>query len=146
MIANILGQGSQLREYASDVEEKLRQVELESIQVCQWSNVEYMAEANVEIGFSVTEIPVYCKVCLVKLSWDHTWWNLVCTFCHDLDKKSHTFEDVAMKYWKYASLQDYMKESDNLVSLHAKIRECDTILTHMESLLGGFQVRWRCNQ
>ncbi len=61
-------------------------------------------------------------------------------------KKSHTFEDVAMKYWKYASLQDYMKESDNLVSLHAKIRECDTILTHMESLLGGFQVRWRCNQ
>jgi hypothetical protein len=35
MIANILGQGSQLREYASDVEEKLRQVELESIQVCQ---------------------------------------------------------------------------------------------------------------
>lgn len=56
------------------------------------------------------------------------------------------FGDVAMKYWKYASLQDYMKESDNLVSLHAKIRECDTILTHMESLLGGFQVRWRCNQ
>jgi hypothetical protein len=35
MIANILGQGSQLREYACDVEEKLRQVELESIQVCQ---------------------------------------------------------------------------------------------------------------
>lgn len=33
MIANILGQGSQLREYAMDVEEKLRQVELESIQV-----------------------------------------------------------------------------------------------------------------
>lgn len=32
MIANILGQGSQLREYAMDVEEKLRQVELESIQ------------------------------------------------------------------------------------------------------------------
>jgi hypothetical protein len=39
---------------------------------------------------------------------------------------------VAMKYWKYVSLQDYMKESDNLVSLHAKIRECDTILTQME--------------
>ena len=33
-----------------------------------------------------------------------------------------------------------MKESDNLVSLHAQIRECDTILTQMESLLGGFQV------
>ena len=32
MIANILGQGSQLREYAMHVEEHLRQVELESIQ------------------------------------------------------------------------------------------------------------------
>lgn len=33
-----------------------------------------------------------------------------------------------------------MKESDNLVSLHAQIRECDSILSHMEALLGGFQV------
>jgi len=33
MIANILGQDSQLHEYAHDVEEKLRQVELESIQM-----------------------------------------------------------------------------------------------------------------
>ncbi|CAM6072432.1 unnamed protein product [Sphagnum tenellum] len=38
MIANILGQHSQLHEYAHDVEEKLWQVELESIQV----NEEYM--------------------------------------------------------------------------------------------------------
>lgn len=66
MVGSILGQGIQLREYAVEVEENLRQVELESI-------------------------------------------------------------------------QDYMKESDNLVSLHAQIRECDTILTQMESLLGGFQ-------
>ncbi|CAM6121999.1 unnamed protein product [Calypogeia fissa] len=66
IVANILGQGSQLRAYARDVEEKLRLVELESI-------------------------------------------------------------------------QDYMKESDNLVSLHTQIRECDTILTEMEALLGGFQ-------
>ncbi|KAG0589994.1 hypothetical protein M758_1G061400 [Ceratodon purpureus] len=66
MVGSILGQGIQLREYAIEVEENLRQVELESI-------------------------------------------------------------------------QDYMKESDNLVSLHAQIRECDTILTQMESLLGGFQ-------
>lgn len=66
IVGSILGQGIQLREYAIEVEENLRQVELESI-------------------------------------------------------------------------QDYMKESDNLVSLHAQIRECDTILTQMESLLGGFQ-------
>lgn len=39
-----------------------------------------------------------------------------------------------------------MKESDNLVSLHAQIRECDTILTQMESLLGGFQVIRLCTK
>ncbi|MCO5563351.1 hypothetical protein L7F22_016992 [Adiantum nelumboides] len=66
VIASILGKGSDLREYARDVEEKLRQVELESI-------------------------------------------------------------------------QDYIKESDNLVSLHTQIRDCDIILTEMEALLGGFQ-------
>eukprot|EP01018_Ginkgo_biloba_P025458 Gb_30516 [translate_table: standard] len=38
------------------------------------------------------------------------------------------------------SIQDYINESDNLVSLHAQIRECDSILSEMESLLGGFQV------
>lgn len=66
VVASILGKGSELREYARDVEEKLRQVELESI-------------------------------------------------------------------------QDYIKESDNLVSLHTQIRDCDAILTEMEALLGGFQ-------
>lgn len=66
VVASILEQGSELREFARDVEEKLRRVELESI-------------------------------------------------------------------------QDYMKESDNLVSLHGQIREADDVLTHMESLLGGFQ-------
>jgi len=38
------------------------------------------------------------------------------------------------------SIQDYINESDNLVSLHSEIRECDSILTQMESLLGGFQI------
>ncbi|GJP50061.1 hypothetical protein CLOM_g9206 [Closterium sp. NIES-68] len=66
VVSNILGQGSDLREFAREVEEKLRQVELESI-------------------------------------------------------------------------QDYMKESDNLLALHAQIKDCDFVLTHMESLLGGFQ-------
>ncbi|XP_021837606.1 vacuolar protein sorting-associated protein 52 A isoform X1 [Spinacia oleracea] len=37
------------------------------------------------------------------------------------------------------SIQDYIKESDNLVSLHDQIRDCDTILSQMESLLSGFQ-------
>ncbi|XP_010553243.1 PREDICTED: vacuolar protein sorting-associated protein 52 A-like [Tarenaya hassleriana] len=37
------------------------------------------------------------------------------------------------------SIQDYIKESDNLVSLHDQIRDCDNILSQMESLLSGFQ-------
>lgn len=37
------------------------------------------------------------------------------------------------------SIQDYIKESDNLVSLHDQIRDCDAILSQMESLLSGFQ-------
>ncbi|KAI8571148.1 hypothetical protein RHMOL_Rhmol01G0096100 [Rhododendron molle] len=38
------------------------------------------------------------------------------------------------------SIQDYINESDNLVSLHDQIRDCDVILSQMETLLGGFQV------
>ncbi|KAI8568665.1 hypothetical protein RHMOL_Rhmol02G0218300 [Rhododendron molle] len=37
------------------------------------------------------------------------------------------------------SIQDYINESDNLVSLHDQIRDCDNILSQMETLLGGFQ-------
>ncbi|KAG8384075.1 hypothetical protein BUALT_Bualt04G0080300 [Buddleja alternifolia] len=37
------------------------------------------------------------------------------------------------------SIEDYVKESDNLVSLHDQIHDCDTILSQMEKLLSGFQ-------
>ncbi|KAH9626897.1 hypothetical protein KSS87_002297 [Heliosperma pusillum] len=37
------------------------------------------------------------------------------------------------------SIQDYIQESDNLLSLHDQIRDCDIILSQMESLLSGFQ-------
>ncbi|XP_068662145.1 vacuolar protein sorting-associated protein 52 A isoform X2 [Aristolochia californica] len=37
------------------------------------------------------------------------------------------------------SIQDYIKESENLVSLHDQIRDCDSILSQMETLLSGFQ-------
>jgi hypothetical protein len=37
------------------------------------------------------------------------------------------------------SIQDYIEESDNLVSLHDQIRDCDNILSQMETLLSGFQ-------
>ncbi|XP_050246965.1 vacuolar protein sorting-associated protein 52 A-like isoform X4 [Quercus robur] len=32
------------------------------------------------------------------------------------------------------SIQDYIKESDNLVSLHDQIRECDRILSHHDQI------------
>ncbi|KAL1300134.1 hypothetical protein HN51_044819 [Arachis hypogaea] len=34
---------------------------------------------------------------------------------------------------------DYIKESDNLISLHDQICDCDSILSYMETLLSGFQ-------
>lgn len=37
-------------------------------------------------------------------------------------------------------LQDYIAESDNLVLLHDQIRDCDIILSQMETILSGFQV------
>eukprot|EP00824_Muranothrix_gubernata_P005780 TRINITY_DN17560_c0_g1_i1.p1 TRINITY_DN17560_c0_g1~~TRINITY_DN17560_c0_g1_i1.p1 ORF type:complete len:764 (-),score=142.62 TRINITY_DN17560_c0_g1_i1:7-2133(-) len=38
-----------------------------------------------------------------------------------------------------ASIQDYIKESDNLANLHQQIRTCDGILETMERMLSGFQ-------
>ncbi|KAF3451511.1 hypothetical protein FNV43_RR07606 [Rhamnella rubrinervis] len=37
------------------------------------------------------------------------------------------------------AIQDYIKESDNLVSLHDQIRDCDGILSQMETLLSGYK-------
>ncbi|CAL9772371.1 unnamed protein product [Musa acuminata subsp. burmannicoides] len=37
------------------------------------------------------------------------------------------------------SIQDYITESDNLVLLHDQIRDCDIILSQMETILSGFQ-------
>ncbi|KAG2540069.1 hypothetical protein PVAP13_9NG530700 [Panicum virgatum] len=37
------------------------------------------------------------------------------------------------------SIQDYIKESENLVLLHDQIRDCDNILSQMETVLTGFQ-------
>ncbi|CAH2066732.1 unnamed protein product [Thlaspi arvense] len=38
------------------------------------------------------------------------------------------------------SIQDYIKESDKLVSLHDQIRDCDSVLSQMEMAISGFQV------
>ncbi|KAL3872237.1 hypothetical protein ACJMK2_040173 [Sinanodonta woodiana] len=38
-----------------------------------------------------------------------------------------------------ASIQDYIKESQNIASLHKQIADCDTILERMEHMLHGFQ-------
>ncbi|KAG7651331.1 Vps52 [Arabidopsis thaliana x Arabidopsis arenosa] len=72
VVANILSSGDKLREYAKGVENNLRKVELDSVEVA-------------------------------------------------------------------ILLTDYIKESDKLVSLHDQIRDCDCILSQMETLLSGFQ-------
>ncbi|XP_064616275.1 vacuolar protein sorting-associated protein 52 homolog [Liolophura sinensis] len=38
-----------------------------------------------------------------------------------------------------ASIQDYIKEGQNIASLHKQISSCDTILERMEQMLNGFQ-------
>eukprot|EP00741_Cyanophora_paradoxa_P006469 tig00001003_g6264.t1 len=38
-----------------------------------------------------------------------------------------------------ASITDYIKESNNLASLHSQIRQCDAVLERMEKMLSGFQ-------
>ncbi|KAH7515282.1 hypothetical protein FEM48_Zijuj10G0010300 [Ziziphus jujuba var. spinosa] len=37
-------------------------------------------------------------------------------------------------------IRDYIKESDNLVSLHDQIRDCESILSQVETFLRGLQV------
>lgn len=53
----------------------------------------------------------------------------------------------SVQFWNsgFLTLQVYIKESDNLVLLHDQIRDCDNILSQMETLLGGFQV-YKCLQ
>lgn len=62
------------------------------------------------------------------------------------------YNDIIMICALLSNQQDYIKESDNLVSLHDQIRDCDMILSQMETLLSGFQVlsinfmlNWRTN-
>lgn len=43
------------------------------------------------------------------------------------------------------SIEDYIKESQNIASLHNQIGDCDTILERMESMLLNFQVGCVCN-
>lgn len=47
--------------------------------------------------------------------------------------------DDRLRQVEMESIQDYIQESDNLVSLHDQIRNCDDILAHMEEMLGRFQ-------
>ncbi|XP_052723469.1 uncharacterized protein LOC108343869 isoform X2 [Vigna angularis] len=57
----------------------------------------------------------------------------------------HGAREVAIEvssFWKFAGFTgvpalDYIKESDNLVSLHDQFRDCDR--SRMETLLSGFQ-------
>eukprot|EP00696_Hemimastix_kukwesjijk_P019728 gnl/Hemi2/908_TR322_c0_g1_i1.p1 gnl/Hemi2/908_TR322_c0_g1~~gnl/Hemi2/908_TR322_c0_g1_i1.p1 ORF type:complete len:714 (-),score=237.10 gnl/Hemi2/908_TR322_c0_g1_i1:216-2357(-) len=78
---------------------------------------------------------------------------------HDMDKKEFQEDEMVRKALqqgtdlkKYSkeieaklrdaerdSINDYIKESDNLAHLHSQIRECDDILERTETMLGGFQ-------
>lgn len=48
--------------------------------------------------------------------------------------------DKGIKEAEKNSVADYLKESENIGSLHNQIEECDDILARMESMLMTFQV------
>jgi len=56
----------------------------------------------------------------------------------DLRKYAQEVEG-ALRQVERESIQDYIKESEGLAGLHTQIRECDTVLDSMESMLRGFQ-------
>ncbi|KAK0065803.1 vacuolar protein sorting-associated protein 52 isoform X5, partial [Biomphalaria pfeifferi] len=56
----------------------------------------------------------------------------------DLRHYSKEIEQELLKV-ENESVQDYIKESQNIASLHRQIAACDTILERMEQMLNGFQ-------
>lgn len=48
--------------------------------------------------------------------------------------------DSELKLAEQKSIQDYLKESENIASLHSQIEDCDSILERMENMLLSFQV------
>lgn len=48
--------------------------------------------------------------------------------------------DKSIKEAEKDSVADYLKESENISSLHSQIEDCDGILARMESMLLVFQV------
>uniref|UniRef100_A0A1A8MYH5 Vacuolar protein sorting-associated protein 52 homolog n=1 Tax=Nothobranchius pienaari TaxID=704102 RepID=A0A1A8MYH5_9TELE len=47
--------------------------------------------------------------------------------------------EVELRKIEQASIKDYIKESQNIASLHNQITACDSILERMEGMLSGFQ-------
>uniref|UniRef100_A0A1A7WHG5 Vacuolar protein sorting-associated protein 52 homolog n=1 Tax=Iconisemion striatum TaxID=60296 RepID=A0A1A7WHG5_9TELE len=47
--------------------------------------------------------------------------------------------EVELQKIEQASIKDYIKESQNIASLHNQITACDSILERMEGMLSGFQ-------
>lgn len=50
--------------------------------------------------------------------------------------------DKNIKEAEKSSVADYLKESENIASLHNQIEDCDSILARMESMLLVFQVEF----
>jgi len=56
----------------------------------------------------------------------------------DLRQYAHEVE-TALRAVERDSIEDYIKEADSLGGLHTQIRDCDSVLDSMESMLRGFQ-------
>eukprot|EP00965_Chrysotila_dentata_P116455 3849494-Pleurochrysis_carterae.AAC.1 len=57
-----------------------------------------------------------------------------------IDLRQYALEvETALRSVERESINDYIKESESLAGLHTEIRECDSVLDSMESMLRGFQ-------
>lgn len=59
--------------------------------------------------------------------------------CADLRHYSQQIERD-LKAVENQSIEEYIRESENIANLHSQIGDCDNILERMESMLTNFQV------
>lgn len=61
--------------------------------------------------------------------------------CNKTDLRQYSLQiEKEFKDVENRSIEDYIKESQNIASLHNQIFACDEILERMENMLSNFQV------
>ncbi|XP_032885438.1 vacuolar protein sorting-associated protein 52 homolog [Amblyraja radiata] len=68
------------------------------------------------------------------------WKELFLKLEEGIDLRHYSKQvETELQYIEHASIKDYIKESENITSLHNQITACDTTLERMEQMLSTFQ-------